>query len=110
MQQAVMRIFSVFSRMISNLPAQAILKALEAECKMLQDDFENYRIGLSEDALSILCFGQFVKMIKTDSMMRCSSHLPPDHAEFYKETIIRLIHAGELPDSAMDQFDHAFKF
>ncbi len=104
-----MRIFSIFSRMVSNLPAQAILKALEAECKMLQDDFEHYRVGFTEDILSILCFGQFVKMVKTDSVIRCSSHLPPDHAEFYKETIIRLIQAGELPESAMGQFDYAFK-
>jgi len=29
--------------------------------------------------------------------------------EFYKETIVRLVQAGELPKGAMGQFDYAFK-
>ncbi len=86
----------------------AILPTLDAECKMLQDDIEHYRGNLSEDVLSIFCFRGFVQMLKADNVMRCSLQMPPDHVEFYKETIIRLVQAGEFEPSAMDQFDYAF--
>jgi hypothetical protein len=103
-----MQIFSIFSRVIRDLPVPAILPTLNAECNMLQDDIEHYRSNMSEDVLSILCFGGFVRMLKAHNVMRCSLQVPPDHVEFYKETIIRLIQAGELTSSAMDQFDYAF--
>jgi len=103
-----MQIFSIFSRVIRALPSPAILQALDAECKMLEDDVEHYRSNVTEDILSILCFRVFVQMAKADSVMRCILRMPLDHVEFYKETIARLIQAGELPPSAMDQFDDAF--
>ncbi len=103
-----MGIFGVFSRMISSMPPQGVLKALALECKMLEDDWERNRPGLPEDAVSILCFYEFTRMVKMNNVMRCSTHLPPDHIEFYKETIVRLIDAGELPHSAMNDFNYAF--
>jgi hypothetical protein len=103
-----MQIFSIFSKVIKDLPVPAILPTLSAECKMLQDDIEHYRSNLTEDVLSILCFGGFVKMLKADNVMRCSLQVPTDHVEFYKETIARLVQAGELSPSAMDQFEYAF--
>lgn len=35
--------------------------------------------------------------------------MPADHIEFYKQTIIRLIQAGEMSPAAVNQFDFAFK-
>ena len=104
----VMGIFGVFSRMINNMPPQGVLKALALECKMLEDDCERNRSGLPEDAVSILCFYEFTSMVKMNNVMRCSTHLPPDHIEFYKATIARLIEAEELPPSAMNDFDYSF--
>ncbi len=103
-----MQIFSIFSRVIRGLPAPAILQALEAECKMLEDDIEHYRYQVTEDTLSILCFRGFVQMAKMESFMRCWLQVPRNHVEFYKETILRLVQAGELPSSAMNEFDHVF--
>ena len=103
-----MQIFNAFSRVIRKLPAPAILRALDAECKMLRDDMEHYRYGLTEDTLSILCFRGFVQMVKTDNVMRCCLQMPLDHVQFYKETIVRLVQAGELGPSAMNQFEYAF--
>ena len=106
-----MQIFSIFSRMIGNIPAPAILKALDAECRMLEDDFKHFRlnaINATEDALSILCFRGFVQMAKSESILRCSKQLPLEHVEFYRETTNRLIEVGELPSSAIDEFDYAF--
>ena len=34
--------------------------------------------------------------------------LPPEHVKFYRQTVVRLIKANELPQSAMKQFDEAF--
>lgn len=103
-----MAIFRVFSKTIGSLPAQAVLKALEVECQMLQDDLMRYDRELTDDGLSILYFGQYVQMVKTGNIMRCSRHLPHEHVEFYKETIVRLVQAGELPALAMDEFDYVF--
>ena len=104
-----MQIFRIFSNVIRTLPAPAIVLALDAECKMLEEDVEHYRSDLTEDTLSILCFRGFVQMVKAGDVMRCSLRMPPDHIEFYKETLLRLIQAGELLPSAMDQFDFVFK-
>ena len=103
-----LRFFNIFTKMIAGLPAQAIPKALELECKMLEEDLECNRLALSEDTASVLCFSQFVQFAKQGRLMHCTKSLPPDHIEFYKETIVRLVHANVLPQSAMDQFDHAF--
>lgn len=103
-----MEIFNIFSRVIRGLPGAAILAALDAECEMLEEDVEHYRSDLTEDILSILCFRGFVRMVKADNVMHCSLPMPPDHVQFYKETIARLIQTGELPPSAKNQFDEAF--
>ncbi len=103
-----MHLFPIFSRMISHIPTPAVLRALDVECRMLEEDVENDRLNLTEDTLSILCFEGFVHMAKCGNVMRCSMHLPTDHAEFYKETVLRLVQAGELPDTAAEEFDYAF--
>ncbi len=101
-------IFELFCEMITKLPAQAIPNALDLECKMLKDDVEHHRLDPSEDSLSIFSFRQFVRMAKLGHTMHCTKPLPPDHIEFYKKTIVRLIQSGELPQSAMEQFDYTF--
>jgi hypothetical protein len=100
--------FDLFARTITDLPVWAVVRALDLECKMLQDDFEHQRLTLSDDAFSILYFRQFVRMAKFDEPMSCVKPLPPDHVEFYKKTIVRLVHSNQLPPSAMEQFDHRF--
>jgi hypothetical protein len=101
--------FYIFTRTIAHLPTEAIIKALDLECNMLEDDFEHERLASLEDANSILCFRQFLRMAEAAKMMFRVKCFPPDHLEFYKETIVRLVHAKELPASAMEQFDYAFR-
>jgi hypothetical protein len=101
-------IFSLFTRTITSLPVEAVIKALDLEGKMLEDDFEHQRLALPEDAFSILHFREFVRMAKFGETMQSISPLPPDHIEFYKETIVRLVQANQLPPSAMKQFDSIF--
>jgi hypothetical protein len=103
-----LHIFDLFSEMIETLPAKAILHALDLECKMLEEDMDRNRLNLPEDAFSILCFRQFVLMSMLGEVILCVEPLPSDHIEFYKETIGRLVQAGELPAVTMDNFDDAF--
>jgi hypothetical protein len=101
--------FDIFTRTIAHLPTKAIIRALDLECNMLEDDFEHERLASLEDANSILCFRQFLRTAEAAKMMLRAKCFPPDHLEFYKETIVRLVQARELPTSAMERFDYAFR-
>jgi hypothetical protein len=107
--KVVMQIFRIFAKMIDDIPAVAVLKALDVECRMLEDDLAHYRLTMTTDTFSILCFREYVQMAKLGIFLHCSMHLPVEHMEFYKETLVRLIQAGELPPSAINEFDHVFK-
>jgi hypothetical protein len=48
-----LQVFGLFAKMINGLPARAILKALDLECKTLEDDFEHHRSALAEDAFPV---------------------------------------------------------
>jgi len=100
--------FNLFAKTITNLPAQAVVRALDLECKMLEDDLEFHRLTFPEDAFSILCFRQFVGTANIGKAMHCVKPLPQDHVEFYKETIGRLVQANELLPIAMENFDYTF--
>jgi hypothetical protein len=102
------QIFDIFARTIASLPVQCIVKALDLECQMLNNDMENNRLPLPEDAFSIHYFREFVQAAKLGRILNCGRRLPLDHIEFFKETIVRLVQANELPKTAMDQFDSAF--
>lgn len=101
-------VFSVFSKTVTNLPKEAIIRALDLQCQMLKNDLELGRVRPDEDTSSILHFGQFIETIKNGKAISGARYLPPDHLEFYKETMVRLIQANELPESAMQQFANAF--
>lgn len=101
-------VFGAFSKTVGHLPSEAIIRALDLECQMLRDDLEHNRLDLDEDTSSILYFSQFIKMVKNGQAVRRARFLPLDHLEFYRETIVKLIQANELPSSAMDQFQNAF--
>lgn len=101
-------VFDIFARTIKSVPTEAILKVLDLECEMLKRDSENHRLYLPEDAYSIFCFRQFIRVAKLGESVPNCKHLPPDHLEFYKQTVVRLVQAKELPESAMKAFDDAF--
>ena len=97
--------FDEFARMFADLPATAILKALELESKMLEYDWENYRLYLPEDAYSIFCFRRFTRSARLGKPAARCMPLPSKHVKFYRQTVARLIQENELPDSALEHFD-----
>jgi hypothetical protein len=105
---APLYIFNLFAKVISDVPAWAILKELDLESTMLEDDLWHHHLPLTQEAFSILRFCQFVRAARTGHEICSVEALPPDQMEFYKTTVVRLIHANQLPLSAADQFDHTF--
>ena len=100
-------LFVAFSRTIEGIPAEAVLRAVELERWMIQDDLAHKRTMPIFDALSILGFCHFLKAIKLGMEIHPSA-LPVEHVPFYGKTVGRLVEAGELPLSAREQFDTAF--
>jgi hypothetical protein len=100
-------LFIAFSRTIAGIPAKAILRAMELEIWMIQDDLAHNRTMPIEDAFSILGFCQFLRAIRLGVHVHLSA-LPMEHLPFYRETVGRLIESGELPSDAGEQFDTAF--
>jgi hypothetical protein len=100
--------FDAFAIMINDLPEEAVIKALDLEGKTLENELEFSPLMFPDDAFSILHFTQFVRMVKDGEAMESVKPIPPEHVEFYKKTIGRLIHATKLPPFAMEQFDYIF--
>jgi hypothetical protein len=101
-------IFRPFMKMVQRLPAKAIIQALELEYKMLQNDFESNRYVFTEEPLSILYFREFIQTARFGGTMFFSRPFPPEHYEFYRHTLVRLIKAGEVSPSSLEAFDHLF--
>ncbi|HEV2318542.1 MAG TPA: hypothetical protein VGV18_02250 [Verrucomicrobiae bacterium] len=100
--------FDLFAGIVSDLPAGAIINELDVECEMIEAGLWRSHRPLTQDAFSILRFGQFVHAAKTGHEMFSVKAIPRKHFEFYKTTIARLIHENDLPLSAADQFDRTF--
>lgn len=104
-----MDVFGPFAKMISNLPAEGVIRALDLECSMLREDLENHRLNVTDEVFSILSFRQFIRMAKLGEVMRLFRPLPSHHVEFYKSTVERLVRGSELPPEAASQFEYAFR-
>ena len=100
--------FDLFEEKIITMPATAILNALDLDCKLLEQDLSTFRSSFAEDEYSVLCFRQFVRSVKSGAGVLPRRCLPPEHLELYKHTVVRLVHEGQLPSTAMDHFDGAF--
>ena len=74
----------------------------------VQNDLTQKRQTLSrENTHSILIFGNFLKSVASGIGVT-SSTVPLQNMIFYKQTVERLIAAGELPYEAKEQFHEAF--
>jgi hypothetical protein len=100
-------LFAVFSRTIDGIPAKAVPRAVELERWLIQDDLAHQRNVSIHDAASILCFCHFLMAAKSGEEIH-PSVLPMEHVPFYRQTVERLVEAGELPSTAIAQFDITF--
>jgi len=94
--------------MIDAIPAGAILRTLERECRMLEDDLAHQRSLPHRDVDSILSFRLFIESVISGRPAARVSSVPLAHLVFYQRTLGRLMEAGELAAEAKEQFDDFF--
>ncbi len=102
-------LFDSFADMIEAIPARAVLRTLEREGKMVQEDLDMQRPVPRGQAASILDFCHFVEAVTRGMPAPApSAAIPAAQVEFYRKTVARLIAAGELPSHAAPEFDDSF--
>jgi hypothetical protein len=100
-------LFETFCETIEELPVQAILKASELECKMLENDLACQRLSANEELLSVLTFCRFLKASPVGKRF-LKATLPLRDTARYRQIVERLVQAEELPHEAKEQFDRNF--
>lgn len=102
-------LFDSFADMIEVIPARAVLRTLERESKMLQEDLALQRPVPVGQAASILDFCRFVENVSRGMPAPApSAASSASQTEFYRKTVARLTAAGELPLHATLEFDGSF--
>jgi hypothetical protein len=97
-------LFESFAKMIDRVPDKEILKAIELEQGMLEDDFI-YKSSLETPEVdSILSFCLFVNA-SMDGDSISPVELPSRHVEAYRKIVWRLVGAGEKPYGLKNEFD-----
>ena len=99
-------LFDSFADMIENIPVGAILRTLEREQRMIEEDLAFQRPVSLKEAESILNFCYFVEAVRAGSpAWAFTLPLSPEHLDFYRKTLARLIAAQQLPAGAKTEFD-----
>jgi len=100
-------LFESFCEMLESIPIQAVLRAVEAERRMVEDDIEKKRTEPDEYSLSILSFCDFLLRAVSGGYVSLPA-FPVEHCAFYRKMVHRLVEAGELPPQMIAQFDGIF--
>ena len=100
--------FELFAETIDGTPPQAMLGLLKREYETLQDALRRKRIRETPEIHSILCFCQFINTAAAPDVTFEAENLPIKHADFYRKIVMRLVAAGEIPESAAVRFAVAF--
>jgi hypothetical protein len=100
-------LFESFKRMMEHIPPKAMVKAIELEHEMLEDDLLYKRVAETRDIFSILSFCKFINAVaQKDNILPVA--LPARQVAFYRAVVNQLIRGGELPFDAKEQFDFTF--
>ena len=100
-------LFESFCEMLESIPIKAVLRAVEAERKMVEDDLDKKRTERDEYVSSVLGFCNFL-MLAVCGVYDSIVALPAEHRAFYGKIIRRLVDAGELPSEIIAHFDKIF--
>jgi hypothetical protein len=101
------QLFDKFAEMVEKLPAKAVLRALQLQRQMLEDDLAQKRTLPMADARSIIAFSHFIENV-SDPVEIPKVGVPIQHLGLYRNTVKRMIEDGELPLEAASRFDNAF--
>jgi len=100
-------LFESFCEMLESIPIKAVLRAADAERKMVEDDLEKKRTEPDEYVTSVLGFCNFL-LLAVGGIYAAIPGLPREHRAFYRKMVRRLIDAGELPSEIKSHLDEIF--
>jgi hypothetical protein len=100
-------LFESFCEMLDSIPIKAVLRAVDAERKMVEDDLDKHRTERDEYVTSVLGFCNFL-MLAVCGIYDSITAMPAEHRAFYSKIVRRLVDAGELPTEIIAQFDNIF--
>jgi hypothetical protein len=101
-------LFESFCEMLDSIPTKAVLRAVDAERKMVEDDLEKKRTERDQYVVSILNFCHFLSQAVC-GIYGSMAPLPVEHRAFYSRIVQRLVDAGELPSEAEAYFNTIFQ-
>ena len=96
--------------MIDSLPPKAVIRAAEAERRMIEDDLSNQRILPDREIRSILAFCGFLEAAAGGRPFSFSkvADVPTEEWAFYGKIVQKLVESGELPLAAKNRFEAVF--
>src|SRR5579862_9624778 len=100
-------LFESFCDMLESIPIKAVLRAADAERKMVEDDLKKKRTEPDESVISVLGFCNFLTFA-VRGIYASIPALPNEHRLFYRRIVQQLVEAGELPSDIKGHFDKLF--
>lgn len=101
------RLFETFCEMLESIPANAVLRAVEAERRMVEDDLKYKRTARDPYVSSVLSFCNFLTLAVC-GVYSSMATLPVEHRMFYGKVVQRLVDAGKLPLGSTERFNGSF--
>jgi hypothetical protein len=93
--------------MLESIPTKAVLRAADAERRMVEDDLVKKRTELDVYVISVLGFCNFLTLA-VSGIYAFLPALPFEHRAFYGTIVRRLVDAGELPSEIVGYFERIF--
>jgi len=100
-------LFESFCEMLESIPAKALLRAVEAERRMVEEDLQPKRAERDPYLISVLSFCNFLTLAVC-GVYASMAVLPVEHRKFYGKVVQRLVDAGELPRGSTEHFNSSF--
>jgi len=100
-------LFETFCEMLESVPTKAVLRAAEAERRMVEDDLKYKRTARDPYVISVLSFCNFLTLAVCGAYYSMAA-LPVEHRMFYGKVVQRLVDAGELPSGSTQFFNSSF--
>lgn len=100
-------LFETFCEMLESIPVKAVVRAADAERKMVEDDLRKNRTVPDFYVDSILDFCNFLTSTVAGIQVTLPV-FPVEHCAFYRKIVQRLVDAGELPAEIVGEFERIF--
>ena len=101
-------LFETFCEMLESIPIKAVVRAADAERRMVEEDLETKRTEPDEYVTSVLSFCNFL-VLGVRGIYASLPALPVAHCAFYRKIVQRLVEAGELLFETIGWFEGIFR-